>query len=101
MGYVDKYCESILRYRSIVFDQEFQVFDRLELAAFEEARMGLRVPNEILCRNLSDLRIAMMQELDQLGLSGANSLEEYGYNAYVFKILGVRHGCVVGFCPWP
>ena len=51
--------------------------------------MCLRVPNEILCCNLSDLRIAMVQELDQLGLLGANSVEGYGYDAYVFKVLGV------------
>jgi hypothetical protein len=84
-GEVHQHRDGILGDGRIIFYQKFQVFDGFELIAFEERRLRRRVTDQILSgwdlslavfgvfelhhvwyTDLSNLRIAMMEELHEL-----------------------------------
>lgn len=51
---------------SVILDQKLQVFDRRKLASLEDRWLCLRVRDKVFGRNLSNLGIAMVQELHEL-----------------------------------
>jgi hypothetical protein len=84
VGNVDQHGKGILGDWRVVFDQELEIADRFEGVAFEQTGLSCAESDQVLggwcrvlvfglflaisieCTNLTDLGVAVMQELDEL-----------------------------------
>jgi hypothetical protein len=86
VGHVDQHGEGIFGDWRVVFDQELEIADRFEGVAFEQTGLSCAESDQVLggwcrvlvfgcfwrflltieCTNLTDLGVAVMQELDEL-----------------------------------